>query len=200
MKHSGLYHKSQVIKQPDVLMLFTYLGMRVDPEIYSRNYDYYVQRCEASSSLTYSVHAIAAADVGMPDTAYDHFIKSARLDMDDEHNCAFQGLHTACAAGAWLAAVRGFGGTELRSDAIHLHPHIVPWWKSLSYYIIWHGQRMHFRLTSSSMTVTSDANNTMTVPLVTPNGHASVAPGNEYVFSTAPDTTVHFSSVTGGEV
>lgn len=199
MKQSGLYHKSQVIKQPDVLLLFTYLGLHTDPEVYSRNYDYYVQRCEASSSLTYPVHAIAAADVGMPDTAYDHFLKAARLDMDDEHDCAFQGLHTACAAGAWLAAVRGFGGTELKSDGIHLHPHMVPWWKSLRYTVVWHGQTVRFCLTASDMTVTADAGNTADVPLFTPRGRAAVAPGGEYRFSTALDTAVRFTAVTGGE-
>ena len=199
MKQSGLYHKSQVIKQPDVLLLFTYLGLEADEEVYSRNYDYYVQRCEASSSLTYPVHAIAAADIGMPDTAYDHFLKAARLDMDDEHDCAFQGLHTACAAGAWLAAVRGFGGTKLRADGVWLRPHIVPWWKCLSYTVVWHGQTLHMTVTGSNMTVVSDAENSADVPLFTPAGKAVLTPGGKHVFSTAVDTAVHIAPVIGGE-
>jgi|GEM_PF-933753 len=195
MKQAGLYHKSQVIKQPDVLLLFTYLGMAIDNEVYARNFDYYLQRCESSSSLSYSVHAIAGADVGRPDTAYDQFLKAARLDMDDEHDCAFQGMHTACAAGAWLAAVRGFGGTELKSDGVHMHPHMVPWWRTLSYSLFWHGQRLKFTLTTSEMTVTSCEENTTDVPLFTPQGVAKIAPGESFTFTTALTTTVKMPAI-----
>ena len=165
MKQSGLYQKSQVIKQPDVLLLFSYLNMNFDPEVYARNWDYYQARCESASSLSYSVHAICAADQSQPDSTYRYFMKTARLDMDDEHDCAWQGVHTACAAGAWLAAVRGIGGVVYHEDGIELHPHMIPWWKALSFSIVWHGHTVRLRLEKETLTVSAPSENPGTVPL-----------------------------------
>lgn len=193
MKQSGLYHKSQVIKQPDVLLLFTYLNMETNQQTYARNYDYYINRCESSSSLSYPVHAIAAADVGQLDTAYEHFLKSARLDMDDEHNCAWQGLHTACAAGAWLAAVRGFGGVILKENGVKLNPHMIPWWKSLSFTLVWHGCRLVFALTQNELTVEADSANSQAVPLCfRDEAPIALQAGEKHSFCTAPDARVSF--------
>lgn len=70
MKTAGMYHRSQVIKQPDVLVLFAYQNMTFSPRIYSRNWDYYRARCEASSSLSYSVHSICASNMEEPESTY----------------------------------------------------------------------------------------------------------------------------------
>ncbi len=75
MKEAGLYHKSQVIKQPDVMLLFSYINLKFDEAIYKRNWDYYEARCEASSSLSYPVHSICASDMGQPESAYKYFLK-----------------------------------------------------------------------------------------------------------------------------
>jgi trehalose/maltose hydrolase-like predicted phosphorylase len=182
MKQSGLYHKSQVIKQPDVLLLFSYLNLEFDKEVYARNWDYYQARCESASSLSYSVHAICAADMSLPDTAYSYFLKTARLDMDDEHDCAWQGVHTACAAGAWLAAVRGIAGVVYHEDGIELHPHMIPWWKSLSCSVVWHGQTVALKLDNEQMTVSSDTSNSKAVPLRFFGRTEELKPGGEISF------------------
>ncbi len=81
MRQSGLYNKSQVIKQPDTLLLFSYCDFPFSKEIYLRNWDYYQARCESASSLSYSVHAICAADLGLPESTYQYLLKTARLDF-----------------------------------------------------------------------------------------------------------------------
>lgn len=165
MKESGLYHKSQVIKQPDVMLLFSYLNLKFDRKIYERNWDYYEARCEASSSLSYPVHSICASDMGQPERAYKYFLKSARLDLDDEHNCAWQGIHSACAAGAWLAVVRGVAGIIYKENRIVVNPHMIPWWEEVRFSVIWHGQKLEVILSNHIISIKSLESNSMMVPL-----------------------------------
>jgi len=55
-----------------------------------------------------------AAETGHLGLAYDYFAEAADMDLEDlEHNTR-DGLHIASLAGAWIAAVCGFGG--LRDD------------------------------------------------------------------------------------
>lgn len=166
MKASGLYHKSQVIKQPDVLVLFAYQNMQFPALSYKRNWDYYRARCEASSSLSYCVHSICASDMDEPESAYTYFMETAMMDLNDEHHCAFQGIHSACAAGAWMAIVRGVGGTVLREDKVEINPHMIPWWKSVKYSFTWHGQRVYVTLSNEKVCICGEETNSSAVPIV----------------------------------
>lgn len=165
MKESGMYHKSQVIKQPDVLMLFGHLNMKFNPEIYARNWNYYLARCEASSSLSFSTHAICSADLSMTESCYDYLMKTVMIDLLDEHNCTVQGIHSACAAGAWMSAVRGIGGVELTANGVVMHPHMIGWWQSMQFSFCWHSQRIIVYLTNECIELTSVENNTESVPI-----------------------------------
>lgn len=82
---TGLYHLSQVIKQPDVPVLFAYQNFKFSPKVYRRNWDYYRARCEALLSLSYSVHSICASDNGEPESAYDYLMKTALMDLNELH-------------------------------------------------------------------------------------------------------------------
>ncbi len=75
MKSCGLYHLSQIIKQPDVILLYTYLNVGLDRTHYRENWDYYEKMCETSSSLTLSVHAIASAQNGRMLSFYEYFMR-----------------------------------------------------------------------------------------------------------------------------
>jgi len=185
MKESGLYHKSQVIKQPDVMLLFSYINLKFDETIYKRNWDYYEARCEASSSLSYPVHSICASDMGQPERAYKYFLKSTRIDMDDEHNCAWQGIHSACAAGAWLAVVRGVAGIVFREDAIEINPNMIPWWKAVVFKIIWHGQVIKVTLSNGEMQLLSMETNTNPVPVNFRGKEFVLEPGKQLNFNIA---------------
>lgn len=187
MRQSGLYNKSQVIKQPDVLLLFSYCDLPFDKEVYLRNWDYYQARCESASSLSYSVHAICAADLALPESAYQYLLKTARLDFDDDHNCAWQGVHTACAAGAWLAVVRGITGVVFRENGLELHPHMIPWWKQVESAVTWHGNNVRFVLTNTDLTVTADVGNEGVVPLLLQDGTVTLSAGETYVLPLVSD-------------
>lgn len=157
MKSSGLYHKSQIIKQPDVMLLFSYLNIPFDKDVYAINWDYYEHMCESSSSLSFAPHSVCAADNGRMLSAYNYLLETAYIDVKDIHHCGWQGIHSGCAAGAWYAVFRGFGGVVCREDCIEINPHMVPWWESLSFDFFYKGARYSVKMTENTYTLTSDS-------------------------------------------
>lgn len=157
----GMYHKSQIIKQPDVMMMFTYLHNDFDKITYQRNWDYYESMCEASSSLTFPVHAICAFDNNQLYKGYKYFMQSAEVDLGDVHNCAKDGVHAACIAGAWYCLVRGLAGIEMFEDYIKFEPKMLPWWDSVSFNLKWHGTEFMVKLTQNEAEITPNGNLTL---------------------------------------
>jgi alpha,alpha-trehalose phosphorylase len=58
------------------------------------------------------------------DLAYDYFAEAALMDLDDlEHNTR-DGVHIASLAGAWIAAVAGFGGMRDMMGVLTFKPRL----------------------------------------------------------------------------
>jgi len=53
------------------------------------------------------VHAIIAAEVGYQDKAYELYMRTARLDLDNYNKDTDDGLHITSMAGTWMAIVYG---------------------------------------------------------------------------------------------
>ena len=121
MKQSGLYHLSQIIKQPDVLLLYSYLNLGFK-ENYRENYEYYLAKCEASSSLTYCVHAMAAIDNNDDKTFEENLYASLKIDIDDVQGNAAQGVHAGSLASAYYLLVRGLLGIKEQEDYLEISP------------------------------------------------------------------------------
>ena len=156
MKTSGLYNKSQVIKQPDVMLLFSYLNFEFEKDIYAINWDYYEHMCEASSSLSFAPHAICAADNGRMLSAYNYLMDTAYIDIRDIHKCGWQGIHSGCAAGAWYAVFRGIGGVVCKENCININPHMMPWWNSVKFSFIYRGQKIEVEMTNEKYKLRSN--------------------------------------------
>jgi alpha,alpha-trehalose phosphorylase len=106
-----LYRK-QVVKQADLVFAMFARGDAFTPEQKARNFDYYERLTVRDSSLSASIQAIIAAEVGHMDLAYDYFAEAALIDLEDlEHNTR-DGLHIASLAGAAGVAIAGFGGAR----------------------------------------------------------------------------------------
>src|SRR5207248_11201290 len=104
-----LYRK-QVVKQADLVLALFQCGEHFGPEQKARDFAYYESLTVRDSSLSASIQAIVAAEVGHLELAYDYFAEAALLDLDDlEHNTR-DGLHIASLAGCCIAAMAGFGG------------------------------------------------------------------------------------------
>lgn len=142
MKQAGLYHKSQVIKQPDVMLLFSYLNIDVPGADYFANWDYYEKMCESSSSLTFPVHAICSALADRPLSFLEYFCDSTEIDIKDIHRCAYQGVHSGCLAGAWMSVFRGIFGISANECELKVDPHPIPFWRELKLRFFYHGKEI----------------------------------------------------------
>lgn len=163
MKSSGLYHKSQVIKQPDVMLLYSYINIPPKNSDYAANWDYYEKMCESSSSLSFAPHAICSADNGRILSAYNYLIETSYIDIYDIHHCGWQGIHSGCAAGAWYAVFRGFGGIICREDHIEINPHMVPWWESVEFSFCYKGINFDVVMDNEKYTLKSDSKKSVSV-------------------------------------
>jgi alpha,alpha-trehalose phosphorylase len=108
-----LYRK-QVIKQADLVLALHLCSRAFTAEQKLADFDYYERLTVRDSTLSACTQAVVAAEVGHLDLAYAYYREAALMDLDDlEHNVR-DGLHIASLAGAWIAAVAGFGG--MRDD------------------------------------------------------------------------------------
>lgn len=135
-------NETQVIKQPDVLMLQYLLRQDFTDEQVKTNYDYYTARTDHTygSSLGPSIQAIMACDVGKPEDAYEHFIRAVRADLRDVRGNAKDGIHGASAGGTWQAVVFGFGGLRVTPEGWSVEPRLPKHWKRLTFRFTYRGE------------------------------------------------------------
>ena len=128
-------NETQILKQPDVLMLQYVLRDDYLGEIVQVNYDYYMPRTDHTygSSLGPSIMTIMACEVGKPEDAYEHFIRAVRADLRDVRGNAGDGIHAASAGGTWQAVVFGFGGLRLTPEGWTTQPRLPNHWRRLAF-------------------------------------------------------------------
>ena len=138
-------NRSQVIKQPDALMLLCLLRDEVDQRTWQVNWDTYVPLTDHryGSSLGPSFHAWAACELGRPDEGYDYFMLAARADLHDVRGNADDGIHAASAGGLWQAVVFGFAGLRLGAEEPAITPRLPAPWQRLSFRIRYRGESYH---------------------------------------------------------
>src|SRR2546430_4168618 len=118
-----LYRK-QVVKQADLVLALHWRGDAFTDEEKARDFAYYEPLTVRDSSLSACIQAIVAAEVGHLELAYDYFGEAALMDLKDlEHNVR-DGVHMASLAGAWLAAVAGFGGMRDHDGQLAFAPRL----------------------------------------------------------------------------
>lgn len=149
-------NRKQVLKQPDVLMLF-YLMRQTGDFPYDeaglqKNWDYYAPRTDISygSSLGPAIHAILASDLGKPAEAYQYFMQALMVDLEDVRGNANDGIHAASAGGIWQTVVFGFGGVQFTEEGPVATPHLPPSWTRLKFKLHWQGNWHEFDLQSSA--------------------------------------------------
>ncbi|TAL63448.1 MAG: glycoside hydrolase family 65 protein, partial [Bacteroidetes bacterium] len=126
--------RSCFIKQADVLHGLYFFEDQFDNETIKRNFDFYEPMTVHESSLSACVHSIVASRIGYIEKAYELYLRTARLDLDDYNKEVADGLHITSMAGTWLAIVEGFGGMRIMDCKIRLNPLIPVNWKSYSFH------------------------------------------------------------------
>jgi alpha,alpha-trehalose phosphorylase len=136
-----LYRK-QVVKQADLVLALIIFGDRFTLEEKARDFAYYEAVTVRDSSLSAGVQAIAAAEVGHLELAYDYYGEAARMDLDDlEHNTR-DGLHIASLAGSWYVSVFGFGGFRDHGGTFSFSPRLPPHVERLAFRMVLRGRRV----------------------------------------------------------
>ncbi len=154
MKQSGLYHLSQIIKQPDVLLLYSYLNLSFK-ENYEQNYRFYLEKCEASSSLTYAVHALAAIDNNDEKAFKDNLYSSLKIDIDDIQGNASDGVHAGSLASGFYLFVRGIVGIIPQEDCLEINPKRISFLKGFRLHFTYQGNTIYVYYRPSAITISS---------------------------------------------
>ena len=131
--------RSPFIKQADVLQGFYFFEDQFDKASLERHFNFYEPLTVHESSLSPCIHAILAMRLGKKDKAYDFYLQTSRLDLDDYNNELEEGLHITSMAGTWLSIIEGFGGLRVINDQIHINPILPDAWKAFSFKINFRG-------------------------------------------------------------
>jgi len=127
--------RSCFIKQADVLQGLYFFGEEYDTETIKRNYDFYEPRTVHESSLSPSIYSIIASRIDRIDKAYELYLRTARLDIDDINKEVKEGLHITSMAGTWLSIVEGFAGLKVKQQKLYINPLIPEAWEMYSFMI-----------------------------------------------------------------
>jgi len=149
-------NKHQVIKQADVIMMLCLFKHEYDSKTWKANWDYYNPRTDHTygSSLGPAIQAWAACEMGQPDLAYEHFLRSAMADLENVRGNAEDGIHAASAGGLWQAITFGFAGLNFNGKSPTINSRIPSHWERLKFSIEYRGKRYSIEIQPDKSSVT----------------------------------------------
>jgi alpha,alpha-trehalose phosphorylase len=148
-----LYRK-QVVKQADLVLALHWRGDAFSDEEKADNFAYYEALTVRDSSLSACTQAVIAAEVGHLELAFDYFGEAALLDLHDlEHNTR-DGVHIASLAGAWIAAVAGFGGMRDHDGKLAFAPRLPARLERLAFGLLFRGRLLKIEVNEANATYT----------------------------------------------
>jgi len=125
--------RSCYIKQADVLQGLYFFEENFDKETIWKHFDFYEPITVHESSLSPCVHAILACRIERFEKAYEMYLRTARLDLDDYNNDTEDGLHITSMAGTWMSVVKGFAGMKIIEGTLAFDPYIPEQWKRYAF-------------------------------------------------------------------
>ena len=137
-----LLYSSQVVKQADLVFALYLCGDYFQLEQKRRDFLYYEAMTVRDSSLSASIQAIVAAEIGHFELAYNYLRETAFVDIWDLPGNTEDGLHLASLSGAWLAVVAGFGGLRDHDDILALNPRLPPQLTRLRFSLVYRGRHI----------------------------------------------------------
>lgn len=146
--------RSCFIKQADVLQGIYFFGNQFTEEEKRRNFEFYEPMTVHESSLSPSVHAILAAELGLEEKATEMYARTARLDLDNYNNDTEDGLHITSMTGSWLAIVQGFAQMKTFDNTLSFAPFVPKDWEAYAFHINYRGRLLSVSVTQSDVTLT----------------------------------------------
>ncbi len=147
--------RSCFIKQADVLQGLYFFEEAFSEDVIRRNFDFYEPMTVHESSLSPCVHAILAAKLRKEEKAYEMYLRTARLDLDDYNNDTEDGCHITSMAGTWMSVVKGFGGMRVYQDELYLNPMVPEKWQSYQFKIRFRGAILQVKAGKDGVVVTN---------------------------------------------
>ncbi|WP_460217749.1 glycoside hydrolase family 65 protein [Psychroserpens sp. MEBiC05023] len=132
--------RSPYIKQADTLQGFYFFEHHFSIEELERHFDFYEPFTVHESSLSPCVHSIQAAKLNRMEQAYEFYLRTSRLDLDDYNHEVEEGLHITSMAGTWMSIVEGFGGMRVVNDTLSFEPKIPEQWEGYSFKVNFRNQ------------------------------------------------------------
>ena len=144
--------RSCFIKQADVLQGIYFFNDSFTKEEKQRNFDFYEPMTVHESSLSPSIHAILAAELGMEEKAVEMYQRTARLDLDNYNNDTEDGLHITSMTGSWLAIVQGFAQMKTAHEELSFAPFLPKTWQAYSFHINYRGRLIFVSVSNEQVT------------------------------------------------
>ncbi|MCT1525645.1 family 65 glycosyl hydrolase domain-containing protein [Sphingobacterium hotanense] len=167
--------RSCFIKQADVLQGMYFFEDQFDLEDIRRNFDFYEPRTVHESSLSPCIHSILAAKLNDEARAYEFYLRTARLDLDDYNNDTEDGLHITSMAGTWMSIVQGFAGMRIKNNQLYFQPFLPEQWESFTFNIGFRGKILSIRISKGEMEIENTSSEVLDVQV----GDANYSiPGN----------------------
>ena len=145
--------RSSLIKQADVIHGLYLFEEDLDKDVIRKNFEFYEPFTVHESSLSASVHSLVACSFDDIAKAYELYLRTARLDLDDYNNDVADGLHISSMAGTWLAIVRGFAGLRVKNGKLCFKPQIPDKWQSYEFNIIFRNNRLNIRTEKNNVRI-----------------------------------------------
>ncbi|MDT2604645.1 glycoside hydrolase family 65 protein [Enterococcus dongliensis] len=145
--------RSCFIKQADVLQGIYFFGDQFTTEEKRKNFEFYEPMTVHESSLSPSIHAILAAELGMIDKSMEMYQRTARLDLDNYNNDTDDGLHITSMTGSWLTIVQGFAQMKTSSGTLSFAPLLPTNWEEYSFHINYRGRLLAVNVTQKEVQI-----------------------------------------------
>jgi maltose phosphorylase len=132
--------RSVFLKQADVLQGLFFFEHEYTTDVLRRNFEFYEPRTVHESSLSPCIHSILANRIGEVEKAYEFYLRTSRLDLDDYNKEVDEGLHITSMGGTWMSIVLGFGGLKVNNGMLRFNTNLPRKWEYLSFSINFRGR------------------------------------------------------------
>ena len=169
--------RSCYIKQADVLQGFYFFADHFSKEELEKHFDFYEPLTVHESSLSPCVHSIQAALLGRMEQAYEFYVRTSRLDLDDYNKEVEEGCHITSMAGTWMSIVEGFGGMRVENDKLSFKPQIPEQWNAYSFKVNFRDRILKVDVSSDKTEFSLEGNDSLEILV------------NDKVLEVQPNTT-----------
>jgi len=147
--HPLTIYRYQVIKQADTVLAHFLLEDFTEEVSIKNAFDYYEKVTTHDSSLSSCIYGIMASRCGYYEKAYDYFLETVRLDLDNTHGNTKDGLHVANLGGTALSVVFGFAGYRIKNESITLSPWCPKTWNGYEFMLQYRGRQLQVKVSDS---------------------------------------------------